>query len=539
LAAPDAALENGQLVEQWQHLLDRCPIAILVHEKGRIVHVNAAAIEWVGAASAADLVGHAISEWVRGKSRAARPVRDVALQLDAGASELTEVILACADGTMREVHAVSVPVDWAGGPAHAVMLQDLSVDQRAQAAQRYRTALVDRVTDAIIVTTHSGTVTSWNLAAEAIYRRSAQEALATPVSDAVGALVDPAAIIAAGATADTTHHAADESALTVRLSAVEIGDSYLLISSNRTELTRAASLFRTVVDSLAEGVVVFDKDGHITYVNPAALRLFGIDMDDLPSNHVDRLQTFRLYDENGKLVVDPQERPIMETLRTGQTIRDRLFGIDRPDGERVWMSGGTFLLNADDPEHRAVLLSVADVTSQRELNERLTYQAHHDHLTGLPNRAHVLNLLTDALQPRDDGGVAAVCYIDLDGLKAINDSLGHDAGDTAIQIAAQILRAALRGDDILGRLGGDEFVALLSSPTTRSDIEHVAASLHAALSQPLLIVNVTQRLSACIGIAVVGHCDPRTATQLLRDADHAMYRAKTTGRGQSYFFTDP
>jgi diguanylate cyclase (GGDEF)-like protein len=172
------------------------------------------------------------------------------------------------------------------------------------------------------------------------------------------------------------------------------------------------------------------------------------------------------------------------------------------------------------------------------LNERLTYQAHHDHLTGLPNRAYVLNLLTDALQRRDDGGVTAVCYIDLDGLKAINDSLGHDAGDTAIQIAAQVLRAALRGDDILGRLGGDEFVALLSSSTTRSNIEHVAASLHAALSQPLLIENVTQHLSACIGIAVIGRSDPRTATQLLRDADHAMYRAKTTGRGQSYFFTD-
>ncbi|MGO9072371.1 diguanylate cyclase domain-containing protein, partial [Mycobacterium sp.] len=221
-----------------------------------------------------------------------------------------------------------------------------------------------------------------------------------------------------------------------------------------------------------------------------------------------------------------------QTLRTGQTIRDKIFGIDRPDGQRVWMTGGTFLLNADDPEHRAVLLSVADITAQRELNERLAHQAHHDHLTGLPNRAYILELLTNALQPHDDGGVAAVCYIDLDGLKAINDSLGHHAGDTAIQTAARLLRATLSAGDIIGRVGGDEFVALLRGPTTRSDIEHAAAALHAALSPPLIIKNVTQHISASIGIAVVGDNEPRAAAQLLADADYAMYRAKIAGRGQ-------
>lgn len=519
-------------------MVDHCPAAILVHEQGRIVHANAAAVGWVGAESVAELVGHAITAWVRAKAiRVTAPVDNVARQSETDGSELTEALLACADGSMLEVHAVSVPVEWEGRGAHMVMLQDLSGHKRARAAERHQAALVNHVTDAVIVTTHDGTVRSWNSAAEAIYRRLAEHVLGTHISAAVGAPVDPAAIIAAGATVDSTHHAANGSALAVRVSAVEIDDSYLLISSDRTELSRAARHYRTVVDSLAEGVVVFDKNGDIVSANPAAFRLFGLEVDDVPAGHDHRIQAFQLYDEEGK-PVGPQERPIIQTLRTGQTIRDKIFGIDRPDGQRVWMTGGTFLLNADDPEHRAVLLSVADITAQRELNERLAYQAHHDHLTGLPNRAYILELLTGALQPHDNDGVAAVCYIDLDGLKAINDSLGHHAGDTAIQTAARLLRATLSAGDIVGRVGGDEFVALLRGPTTRSDIEHVAADLHAALTPPLIITNVTRRISASIGIVVVRDNEPRAAAQLLADADHAMYQAKIAGPGQSWFFTD-
>jgi diguanylate cyclase (GGDEF)-like protein/PAS domain S-box-containing protein len=530
----DAALAAARGGGHWRRLIDRCPSAIFAHERGRIFYVNAAAVHWAGAGSYADLVGREIGEWVS----TGAPVGHVASRSETGAPGFGEAFLACSDGGSLEVHAVSVPVQWEGRAAEVVMLQDLSGHKRAETAERHRSALANQVTDAIITTTPDGIVTSWNPAAEAIYRRPAEQALATHVSDAVGAPMDPAAVIASGGTADSVHRAADGSALAVQVSVVDIGDSYLLISSDRTELGRAARHFQAVVESLAEGIVVFDKNGRITSVNPAALRLFGVDTDSLPVDHVDRFRAFRLYDEHGD-VVDSHQRPIIETLRTGETIRHQIFGIDRPDGKRVWMSGGTCLLNADNPERRAVLLSVADVTAQREQNERLAHHAHHDSLTGLPNRAYVLELLTDALTPCDEGGVAAVCYIDLDGFKAINDSLGHHAGDTAIQTAAQLLRAALRAGDIVGRVGGDEFVALLCGPTTQSDIERVTAGLHAAMSQPLIIENVTQRISASIGVAVVRPDAPRSAAQLLRDADHAMYRAKTAGRGQSRFFTAP
>jgi diguanylate cyclase (GGDEF)-like protein len=131
-----------------------------------------------------------------------------------------------------------------------------------------------------------------------------------------------------------------------------------------------------------------------------------------------------------------------------------------------------------------------------------------------------------------------VFYIDLDHLKTINDSLGHHAGDTAIQVAAQRIRAALRTDDIVGRLGGDEFVAVLTANTSRQDLDQLAARLHDTLSQPVIIDDETFTLSASIGITVVKAGDPRSASQLLRDADRAMYQAKTAGQGQSRYFAD-
>jgi diguanylate cyclase (GGDEF)-like protein len=424
----------------------------------------------------------------------------------------------------------------AAGTGSGTIESDTGVRTRSSAHEQLHT-VINRVSDAVIVTNGAGIVTDWSASAETIYRLTAESAIGMHVSDAVGALVDPAELAQTGMVLDDTHHAEGGAELAVRVSAVQIDDSYLMISSDRTELSRAARLLGTVVDALAEGIVVFDRDGAIATINPAAVDLFGLDLDGLPVDHAHRIKTFTLYGEDG-LPVPPEDRPILQTLRTGQTIRNRIFGLDRPDGRRVWMSGGTYLLNPDDEEHRAVLLSVSDVTAQRAINERLAYRAHHDDLTGLPNRAYILDLLADAIRPQELGGAAAVCYIDLHGLKIINDSLGHHAGDVAIQTVAQLLRAALRPQDVFGRVGGDEFVALLCGATTRAEIGDVMAGLHAALSQPLIIENSPQHVNASIGITVVSDDEQRAAGQLLRDADQAMYRAKASDGGQNHYFDE-
>jgi diguanylate cyclase (GGDEF)-like protein len=134
--------------------------------------------------------------------------------------------------------------------------------------------------------------------------------------------------------------------------------------------------------------------------------------------------------------------------------------------------------------------------------------------------------------------LAAVLFIDLDNLKTINDSLGHDAGDDVLRSAAQRLCRAVRSDDVVARLGGDEFVALLIGQIARPDLDALAHRLHTTLLEPVVIEGVTIRIGASTGIVVIENNDQRAAAQILRDADTAMYAAKTTGRGKSHYFTE-
>lgn len=177
-----------------------------------------------------------------------------------------------------------------------------------------------------------------------------------------------------------------------------------------------------------------------------------------------------------------------------------------------------------------------EVSKQRTASERFAYQATHDALTGLPNRPYVIARIEDALTSDSPNVLSAVLFIDLDKFKEINDSMGHEAGDTVLRTAAQRLERSVRPDDLVARLGGDEFVALLFGPTTRGELDRISDRLHATLAEPTRIGNATHRISASIGIAPVGEHDERDAAAILNDADRAMYEAKTAGGGRSQYF---
>jgi diguanylate cyclase (GGDEF)-like protein len=179
-----------------------------------------------------------------------------------------------------------------------------------------------------------------------------------------------------------------------------------------------------------------------------------------------------------------------------------------------------------------------EIATQRDETARFAHQAMHDPLTGLPNRSFVLARTSDALTRAQDVGLSAVLFIDLDKVKAINDSLGHDAGDQMICAAAQRLQRAVRPQDVVARLGGDEFVALLFGPMSRGELDIVSDRLHTALAEPARIDDTSIRMTASIGITVVGEHDERDAAAILHDADVAMYSAKTAGRGTTQHFGD-
>ncbi|MFI6166016.1 diguanylate cyclase domain-containing protein [Nocardia sp. NPDC051052] len=286
--------------------------------------------------------------------------------------------------------------------------------------------------------------------------------------------------------------------------------------------------FTTVVSQLEEGVVVIDPDGRIESANPAAMRVFGSDeSDDALIGKTIQSLPLTLLDANAQPLA-PTRHPIARTLATGETITGFVFGVDRPDGHRRWLSGSSRLLNPGDPRSSAVS-SFADITEFRASRRQLEYQATHDSLTGLANRSLVLSQLAGALATSENLPVSTVLFIDLDGFKAINDTLGHAIGDTVLQIVAQRLQRALRGDDIVGRLGGDEFLVLLSGGTRRVDIDALVARLRSTMAEPIIARGHRIEVNASIGVTALAVGDRRTPEAVLHDADLAMYRAKPSG----------
>ena len=183
--------------------------------------------------------------------------------------------------------------------------------------------------------------------------------------------------------------------------------------------------------------------------------------------------------------------------------------------------------------------SQTDITEWRRVQETLARAARHDPLTGLPNRAWFAELLQIqvAQRARTHDASYAVLFIDLDGFKLVNDSLGHLAGDAFLVAIAHRLQARLRRGDVLARFGGDEFAVLMVNVTSLDDVRHLTDRMQQALTEPFDVEGREIYASASIGVAV-GRESYQRVSDVLRDADAAMYTAKTAGRGGCRMF-DP
>ncbi len=197
------------------------------------------------------------------------------------------------------------------------------------------------------------------------------------------------------------------------------------------------------------------------------------------------------------------------------------------DGDHRWMLARGVVVRDDQGVPVRIAGSLTDITDRKV----------HDPLTGLPNRALLLDRLKSALrrQRRQQGQVCAILFLDLDRFKVVNDSLGHPAGDLLLQSVARVLRTVLRPSDTVARMGGDEFTILLDEVTEEASASQVAERVLAELGQPFLVGAQEVFTTASIGIAFssTGYEDPE---DLLRDADTAMYRAKSQGTGRYQVF---
>lgn len=297
----------------------------------------------------------------------------------------------------------------------------------------------------------------------------------------------------------------------------------------------AVDRFHAVLSALPEAIVVVDHHGQVQFSNPAANHLFRGHLTTAINLTDPRLyQRYPLYDVDGEQL-PRRRRPLTRALQSGAPTQD-IIGADRANGRRVWMAVTCTPVFPHDDQSPFVI-SLTDVTEHRTTANELSYRATHDHLTGLPNRAHTIATLDYYLRARHRRDPLAVMFIDLDDLKTTNDTFGHSIGDLILRTSAHRLRQALPTTATLGRLGGDEFVAVQLDDIDQ--LPHITNNLHTALAQPITIAGHNLHIHASIGVVLVPPQDTRTTDHILRRADHAMYRAKTTGGARTHYLTNP
>ena len=283
-------------------------------------------------------------------------------------------------------------------------------------------------------------------------------------------------------------------------------------------------LFKSLVTYSSDILTVISLDGYVRYQSLAAASLLG---RDPTASMGERVEALVHDDDKGVLLglLEPGR------LSAGATIALELRLV-RGDGSCA-LTETTITNQLANPGVRGFVLASRDISERKDLEEQLRFRANYDTLTGLGNRA----LFRDRLEH----GVArarryktglALLFIDLDGFKLVNDTLGHDAGDHLLVEVARRITSTLRSSDTVARMGGDEFAIILEEPDDVRSAPAVAGRILASFQTPLLVDGVAIRISGSIGLDSTGGANASSAEEMLRNADLAMYRAKGQGKNQ-------
>jgi len=509
------------------------PDGVVVHQDGVVVYANASTGRLL-ATTAEAIVGRLITDYIHPDSRASLLERVAGLVVPGIPSEPTRVRMLGDDGSITVIESVSVLTSWKGRPAMQAILRDLTDQLVAEAALRYQAALVAQVSNAIIATDRGGIVTSWNPAAAAIFALPLEKALGQSITGLLGPELTLERVLAAGRLLACVTRG-DGVILTVEATVSTLADEsgYILLCSDETAQREAEDRFTTVFQSVDLGLIIIDQAGVIQSVNAAASRI----LQDGESYLVGRsVTTIDVCDELGEPGTLAYHRGF-DAPASVPVSPPRLLGLDRRDGTRAWLAMSIRPLPSSGSARTAVI-SLNDVTERRMATQKLRHAAHHDSLTGLPNRALILAELQRALNlASSQGDLVAVLFIDLDNFKLINDSLGHDVGDDTLRTIAERLTGALRRDDLVARLGGDEFL-VVAFVKHAAEAGNLSQRLLKDLAEPLGGRLLGLSLHASIGLVTVTAGENRIPADLIRDADAAMYQAKAHGRNRVEVFDD-
>lgn len=299
-------------------------------------------------------------------------------------------------------------------------------------------------------------------------------------------------------------------------------------------LFREKESAQITLQSIGDGVVTTDHDCNVEYLNPVAEELTGWRVDDATGRPIDEI--FRGFHEE---TCEPLENPLAVAIRRNRSIKSvRPTLLIRRDGNEIYIESTASPIRDDRGDVTGGVLVFHDVSEARELNRKLSYHASHDILTGLVNRREFESRLERALKSAKARETSyALCYIDLDQFKIVNDSCGHSAGDALLSQLGALLKGKIRWRDTLARLGGDEFGLLLES-CSLDEAVRMADKLREAIREHRFSWDDRSfQLGASVGIVPVSP-ETEDVAALLSAADSACQAAKEAGRNRIYSYQE-
>lgn len=294
-------------------------------------------------------------------------------------------------------------------------------------------------------------------------------------------------------------------------------------------IEKEKSRFDSIFNYDMNGIVLLGLDGKCLRVNKAFCELLGYDQQDSLS-----LNYYHLITKDDFLRLQEQLQKLLDDSL--QVYRADMQCVKK-NNEYIWVAASLSVIRDMQNKPQMFILQLQNKTLQKQAEERLHHMAYHDALTGLDNRNKLEQNLNQALaSAKRTNESFGVIYLDIDKFKEINDSIGHEAGDTFLQIIADRLRSTVRNTDMIARVGGDEFVILIHDVKKTESVAVIAIKLLESISKPLVINGKEVYGSTSIGISLYPY-DGHTIAEIMNNADLALYRAKEQGRNCYQFFT--
>ena len=297
--------------------------------------------------------------------------------------------------------------------------------------------------------------------------------------------------------------------------------------SERKKIEDGLQLSARVFNVTHEGIIITDERGIIIDVNPAFSHITGYSSDEV-------------IGKNPNILSSGKQSPAFYTALWREVNNSGVWQGEvwnrKKDGQLYAESLTVSALKDDSGKTVHYVGLFSDITRHKEQQEKLSLMAHYDVLTQLPNRALFSDRFSQAIaHSKRSKTQLAICFIDLDDFKPINDNFGHDVGDQLLIKVANRIKARIREEDTVSRQGGDEFALIIGDVNSVSECEHTLQRIHESLAEPYLIDELVLNITASIGITMYPY-DSADIDTLLRHADQAMYQSKQSGRNRYTFF---